>query len=142
MGEEAQKAARQSQFDQATAEFRVVSQGANPHAFYAEAEAGTGSRYAVVISKLPFAGAAREGGQHLISVLQPIQSNMAFTVFPGEEIHLDYLVEKLIARNRPSGMSGGDLAGIYLTVNHVARMYGHATEYARTAEARSREGGL
>lgn len=142
MGSE--KEVRQSQFDQAVAEYVVVQQGGNPNSVYVEAEAGTGSRYAVVISKLPFAGAMREGGQHLISVLQPIQSNMAFSVFPGEEIHLDYVHEKLIARNRPSGMSGGDLAGIWKTVNHACGLFHEVTGYAQSQaeKAAEREAGL
>lgn len=122
---------RQAQFDQAMAEYRVVLQGANPSSAYVEAEAGTGSRYAVVISKLPYPAVAREGGDHLVSVLQPIQSNMVFSTFPGEEIHLDYLVEKLIARNRPNGMSGGDIAGIWKTVNQAIDVFHRATGYAQ-----------
>lgn len=104
--------------------FTVVATGVMDSAAYLTAEAGTGSRYAVVISRIPHAALSREGGQHLISVLQPWQTNMVFTLFPGDEIHPDYVLEKLLPRGkRAEDLHGGDAQALVMAVNKAAELF-------------------
>lgn len=102
--------------------FRITARGGNSDGVYLNAEAGTGSRYAVVITPVPNPGHSKEGGAHLISLLQPWQANMVFTV-DGGEIHPDYVLEKLSPRDKaPGQMHGGDAAALVMAVNAAADM--------------------
>lgn len=128
----------EQQWQRAEAQFTVTNSGGSGSAVYLNAEAGTGSRYGIVISKLPMVAAAREGGLHLITVLQPWQTNMVFTVDAGE-IHPDYLMEKLLPKDRPRNQfHGGDVAALWLAVNKAREMFLQA--YGMEEEARLASG--
>lgn len=114
----------QRQYKEAEKKFKVTDVGGSAQGVYVTAEAGTGSRYAAVVTRLPYPGPDREGGQHLISLLQPWQTNMVFTLHEDEQVHPDYLLEKLIPRDRTlATIHGGDAAGVVLTVNTAARLF-------------------
>ena len=123
----------QQQYQKALREYKTTAIGGNHHGTYMEAEAGAGSRYSVVIAPLPYPGGRKEGGQHLISLLQPWQANMVFTIDEGE-IHADYVLEKLIPRDRTlATVHGGDAAAIVITVNTAARLFLNAVKADRRA---------
>lgn len=105
-------------WEEATHKFKVTNVGASMTAVYVNAEAGTGSRYTVVVSKLPLVAQQNEGGALLISLLQPRQASMVFTAYPGEVIHGDYVVEKLCKELQ----YGGDRAGVVLAVNEALKI--------------------
>jgi hypothetical protein len=107
------KADQLSAWDKATENFAVMATASTQTAAYVAAEARTGSRYAVVISQLPPMAAGAEGGAYLISLIQPWQASMVFTVFPDEQIHGDYIVEKMCKDRK----HGGDLAAVVMAVN-------------------------
>lgn len=116
----------QIQARDAQQKFRITAQGGSSDGVYVNAEAGTGSRYAVVITPVPHPGAGKEGGQHLISLLQPWQTNMVFTV-DGGEIHPDYVLEKLLPRGKSMDqVHGGDAQAVVLAVNAAAGMMAKA----------------
>jgi hypothetical protein len=124
MTEQAQLTPFQQQYKDAELKYKVTEIGGSAKGVYVSAEAGTGSRYAVVVSPMPHPGGDREGGQHLISLLQPWQGNMVFTAYPGEEIDPSYVMEKLVPRERSvATVHGGDAAGIVITVNTAARLF-------------------
>lgn len=106
----------------AAQKFRLTGSDWSMESVYAAAEAGTGSRYAVVITRLPESAHGKEGGTHLISLLQPWQANMVFTV-DGYEIHEDYLLEKLTPRDRVArGLHGGDAQAVVLLVAKAVQL--------------------
>lgn len=82
---------------------------------YVEAQAKTGSRYAVVATRLPRAAAEREGGRVLVTVLQPWQDSW---VFQGG----DYVTERYVAEHLTDGrywsgnLHSGDLAALTMAV--------------------------
>lgn len=84
---------------------------------YVEAEAGTGSRYVVVVTRLGMAQMV-EGGPLLITVLWPWQD--AWTM--AEEGYLDqsYVLEHLtVGRGRDGRLHGGDLQALTMTIRHA-----------------------
>lgn len=114
----------------ATEKFILVGSSASADSLIVQTEAGTGSKYVVVVTKLPeYHG---QGGSHLISLLQPWQKNMAYELMDGEEIHPSYLAEKLLRDGKSvNEVHGGDFAAMCLTVNWATSR--HAD---RTAEFR------
>lgn len=119
----------------------VVNGGASLESAYVNAEAGTGSRYAVQVSLCP--GREREGGMFLIAVIQPWQAT--YVVADLDPLHIDYVVEKL--RN-PAAASHrihqGDAVAIHRTVNYALSKYREWTDNAakQVAETQSLVGRL
>lgn len=109
----------QRQYKDAERKYKIMQTGGSLQGVYVTAEAGTGSRYAVVVTRMPNPGAEHEGGRHLISLLQPWQANMVFSLYDGEEIDPSYVVEKLLGDRR----HGGDAAGVVITVNTAAKLF-------------------
>ena len=129
---EALQRQREVQIQKAREAYKVTHQGANMGSVYMSAECGTGSRYAVVISNLPYIGAVNEGGTHLISVIQPWQTSTIFQLMPGEVISEHYIMTKLLPRNRDvSKVHGGDLFGLTETVNRAAQHWHFLTDAAK-----------
>ena len=89
---------------------------------YIDAEARTGSRYAVVVTDLPEPAARREGGQLLVSVLQPWQSCYPISVFPGEDLHPTYVMEHWLPP-RKAPYHPGDVAALVATINAGIQMH-------------------
>lgn len=105
-------------FQKAVDNFEVIQHDHTLQSVWLEAEADTGSRYVAMLTQMPPTGRLREGGQHLISLLQPWQANMVYTVFPNEEIHLPYISEKLCGdHDHP-----GDIAAVQLAVNTAIKL--------------------
>lgn len=106
----------------------VTDGGASLESVYVNAEARTGSRYAVQVSLCP--GHVREGGAYLISVIQPWRAT--YVVADLYAMHLDYVIEKL--RNPAAAghaIHQGDAVAIHQTVNYALAMYeGWTTEAA------------
>lgn len=87
---------------------------------YVSAEAGTGSRYAVVATRLPDPGPLMEGGPMVVTVLSPWQD--AWAMADSGELHSSYVAEHLTAgRYRDQRLHGGDLAALTLTIAHALR---------------------
>jgi hypothetical protein len=83
---------------------------------YTEAEAGTGSRYAVCVTPLP--PGANEGGPVLVTVIQPWQDCWALQ--PTGFLAQSYVEEHLSAgRYLDDRLHGGDMAALLLTVAHA-----------------------
>lgn len=74
------------------------------------AEAGTSSRYSVVVTPLGHGGRHEGGGSALVSVLSPWRSAYPFQF--EDDVHWTYVTEKLAKRNP----HGGDIAALTLTV--------------------------
>jgi hypothetical protein len=123
---------RQAQVEAARDKYKITQQGANLNTIYVNAECGTGSRYAVTVTSLPYIAALQEGGTHLITVLQPWQTSVVFQLMPGERISEDYIITKLLPRNRDaSKVHGGDLFGLVETVNRAAEHWHSVTGIAK-----------
>jgi hypothetical protein len=85
---------------------------------YVEAEADTGSRYAVTVTRLPHAARRREGGPVLVTVTAPWQD--AWALQQSGDLHASYVAEHLSGdRWRNGSLNGGDLAALTLTVAYA-----------------------
>lgn len=110
----------QSQQELASQNWEVLLEDRSPESMFVMAEAKTGSRYSVLISQLPYGAARMTGGDHLITVLQPWQTNYPITTYPGEKLHPSYIAEKLLRPGRAlEETHGGDFEAICLTINHA-----------------------
>ena len=110
----------QKQVDDATVAFKVTDSVVSPmrDVVYVNAEADTGSRYAVVVTRLPWAAAMREGGSLMVTVLQPWQT--VYVVGDAGPYHADYIAEKFLRPgSKVDTVHGGDLAAIIKTVNYA-----------------------
>lgn len=113
---------QRAQYAEAESNWYIVASAGNQKGVIVEAAARTGSKYVVEIHELPLVAQETYGGKHLVSILQPWQTNMVFTVY-GDEIHANYLIEKLLPRDKAlENVHGGDVAGMVLTVNEAVRM--------------------
>lgn len=80
---------------------------------YVQAQARTGSRYAVVAARLPAVAAFIEGGGMLVSVLSPFTSTYPLDEF-GSLLHWAYVLEKFCPQTRE--IHGGDLAALTIAI--------------------------
>lgn len=111
--------------------------GATERTVYVNAEAKTGSRYAVVVSELPIPAVSAEGGQWLVTVVQPWQA--AYPVGSLEPIDLSYVLEKFCRQgSRPELVHGGDAKALQLTINFALQKFTEWTGLARISEAVAR----
>lgn len=84
---------------------------------YVEAQASTGSRYAVVVTQMGLA-AGREGGPVLVTVLSPWQD--AWCLAADGYLDMSYVAEHLTAgRGRGGNLHGGDLKALTMTIQHA-----------------------
>lgn len=91
-----------------------------------EAQADTGSRYQVVVVRLPALAGEVLGGRWLISVIQPWQNTWTVSHRPTE-LAVPYLVEHLGNPHRAYDRHhGGDVRAVQLAVGVAARMLGAA----------------
>lgn len=128
--------ARRKQFEDAAEAaaqaWRPTSGSANAAAVYVNAEAKTGSRYAVVVTELPPTGADKEGGQWLVTVLQPWQTSYVVSFI--EPLHLDYVLERFCRPGtRPELVHGGDARAMQATINMALGKFEEWTALARSA---------
>lgn len=78
---------------------------------YGTASAGTGSRYAALVTRVHADVGMREGGPSIATVLAPWQD--AYPVAVGGWLDESYVAEKLTAgRGREGRLHGGDLAAL------------------------------
>jgi hypothetical protein len=111
-------------------QFVVLGEAGTAESVYVTAENGCGSAFRCMVSKVPAVAYGDAGGQHLISLLQPWQKNMVFTV-DGGEIHTDYLAEKLLRDGRSMrDVHPGDVAGMVDIVNYAVTKYAELTRLA------------
>lgn len=96
--------------------FRVVaSYGWDGEVRYVEAEADTGTRYAVAMALLPVGAYSFAGAPLMVSVLSPWR--VAYPMQAVGELHIGYVAEKFAPRDRT--VNGGDLAALTLTIAHA-----------------------
>lgn len=89
-------------------------------AFYVNAEADTGSRYAVAVTRLPGDAWEYEGGRLLVSVLSPWRT--CYPVSECGDLHPDYVAEKFLKPGQPLDKThGGDLQALVMTINYALR---------------------
>lgn len=130
-----------SAYHRASLQFRITRYSASEETCYVSSEAGTGSRYAVTVTKLPDDAASREGGRFLISVLAPWQTCYPIAVL--DEMHESYILEKLLRPGKDLGdVHGGDAAAIVLTVNEAIRSWKDMTGAMRLMADLNREAAL
>lgn len=116
----------QADQDAAEEKFRLIGDVSNgwmaergkPMSRWVEAEADTGSRYAVMVTWLPEEVRRREGGQVLVSVVWPWQDCKVMQ----DDGYLDqsYVAEHLTAgRAAEKRLHGGDLKALTMTIQHA-----------------------
>lgn len=81
------------------------------------AEAGTGSRYEVVVTTMP--DDSEDGIGTLIAVLAPWR---AVTVTVPVDVHLAFVMEKLCDLRR-NVQHMGDITALTMTINHAVRVH-------------------
>ena len=107
-------------FKDAKGKWRAKSERSN-EVTYAEAEAGTGSRYAVVVSTLGPEAQATLGGSKLVSVMYPWKA--VYPVASGADgLHETYIYEKF-GRDGRIPEFGGDAAALILTVRYALMVH-------------------
>lgn len=102
----------------AASRFRGVGLASADNVRYGEAEAGTGSRYAVAATWLPEDAARREGGSILVTVTAPWKAVMV--VHEHMYLEASYAAEKLCAGRDVT--HGGDLTALILLIGGVANV--------------------
>jgi hypothetical protein len=109
-------------YEKALNAWYVYSGDSTTECVWVEAEARTGSKYVVQISKVPGIPSDNGNGTHLVSVVQPWQTCWPITGL--EQLHESYVLERF--RNPARGMAdvhGGDLAAITQTINYAILKY-------------------
>lgn len=110
----------QRDWDAATTNFALTGEDRTPDysVQYVEANARTGSRYVVVISRLAPDVVASIGANKVISVLQPVQAAYAVSADGPDDLCDGYLIEKFCR-----GLEhGGDQAALCLTIRAALRL--------------------
>lgn len=109
-----------AEFDQAEANYDLYQEATTDGAAYVAASNGTGSKYQVVAAFMPGESAGQVGGEILISVVQPWQT--CYAVSTDGDLDISYVAEKFLRPGRQMpDVHGGDLQGIYATVNAAIR---------------------
>lgn len=98
--------------EQVRADWYVTAEEQSPDVAYVEAEAKTGSRYAVIVSRLPGFSSVREGGPFLVTVLQPWQDAWPAN---GPGLVEPYVLERLGGGEAVRSIR--DLTALTLTIN-------------------------
>lgn len=134
--------ARKKQFEDSAAAaaqaWHATNGSATTEAVYVNAEAGTGSRYSVVVSKMPPLGAEKEGAGWLVSVLQPWQT--CYPVSFLDPLHLDYVLEKFCRPGADARLiHGGDARAMQATINMALGKFEEWTALATDPKRRRPE---
>jgi len=112
----------QEHYDEALAKFRPVGYEKLDGVTVAEASAGTGSRYCVIVSALGPDGSRILGGSKLVSVMHPWKA-----VYPvnstADGLHETYLMEKFMGSVKAADRHGGDVAAMIETIRYAVRAF-------------------
>lgn len=103
--------------------YREVFHCSYDHVAHVVAQAGTGSRYSVIVSTLSETSRIHEGGRFLVTVLAPWQNCWTWTT---GEMDMAYVTEHLGNPNREVH-HGGDIVALTMTINralYLANMRG------------------
>lgn len=100
----------------ATVTFRPWTEAHEPWTWrYGTAAAGTGSRYAALVTRVHHDVATREGGEAIVTVLSPWQDAHALSL--GGWLDESYVAEHLTAGClRAGNLNAGDLAALTILV--------------------------
>ncbi|QGJ96485.1 hypothetical protein SEA_BEATUSCOMEDENTI_46 [Arthrobacter phage BeatusComedenti] len=123
----------QQDFKKAEEVWGVYSGDSTTESVWVEAEAQTGSKYVVMISKVPELMSRSVGATHLVSIIQPWQ--VCYPIGGLYELTPDYVMEKFRNPSRdPRNVHGGDLAALTKTINYAIGKYEQwCSEEARVA---------
>jgi hypothetical protein len=96
--------------------FRIVAHlGQGEEVQYIEAEADTGTRYALAVALLPDGAQRFAGAPFLVSVTSPWQINYPLQALG--DLHIGYVAEKFVPRGVMG--NGGDVAALTLAIAHA-----------------------
>jgi hypothetical protein len=127
----------QEAMDAAREKWVATNGSATPGAVHVNAEAGTGSRYSVLVTAMPPTG-YREGAGWLVSVMQPWQT--CYPVSYLEGLHFDYAVEKFMRPGQDRDrLHGGDAMAMVMTINFALTHFEEWTALAREQKPRRPE---
>lgn len=104
--------------------FNVLTCRKDGSTVYVNAEAGTGFRYALLVSPIP-AGVHEGGGTHIVSVIAPWRTCYPFVLDYPDDRHEDYVGEKLgDPHARASGAMSPprDIEVLTLALNYAIRV--------------------
>jgi hypothetical protein len=109
----------------------TTSGDSTPNTVWVQGEARTGSKYEVLISKLP---EIPSSGKYLVSVMQPWQT--CYPIADLWELAPEYVLERFKnpVRER-SEVHGGDVAGVTRAINYAISKYEEWTAMAVREEA-------
>lgn len=100
---------------QAADKFLITNDEQNGPVRYVAATAGTGDRFAVVVTLMPEEFAQYEGGSALVSLLAPYRG--CYPMSQGGYLDWTYVREKFL----PLHVNAGTLVGVTLTIAHALR---------------------
>lgn len=105
--------------DAANAHFKVVFQDVDHNTSYVEAQANTGTRYAVFCTEMPFRVRDIHEATHVFSIVHPKPRTVLLHIDLKDQIHLSYIREKLDIEGL---VHGGDLMALGLTMMEGVRL--------------------
>jgi hypothetical protein len=104
----------------AKAKFKMVNWWQNADVIVGQAQAGTGSRYLAVATRLPGDSRTVFGGPMLVLVFSPWQAACPMEDADRGYLHANYLGEKLTGRRWLDGtLNGGDWCALTLLVGRL-----------------------
>lgn len=112
----------QKDWAEAVERFQVTAEAVEGDVVIVDGDPGNGTRVRVAAVWLRPNLEGSLGGNVLVSVLRPWQAAYPVLCVTGSPLSMVYVSEKFSGAVTGGGRHGGDMAGVFMTINHALRL--------------------